>query len=243
MIRIGAYKGIPSEIVTNYANTGFTDFETEVFPPQVMRDALVAKEEEMAQAVSMNVDNTLRINIHDTVAVASGGLIPSVGSSSSTAKIIGKWGQVRDADTGKLLVPALREEEIRIMEDNPGGMFKTTFFGYALRPPRIYAITATNLLIDVSIFDYDVRKAAIDANGALLFPMAASAYLDGLMTTLKNEDATLTGLSSQFEKPYSEWLAAHPRLAEQIAKALEYEVRKEHAPQVFWQKVFAAAGK
>lgn len=42
---------------------------------------------------------------------------------------------------------------------------------------------------------------------------------------------------------YSEWLSAHPRLGEQMARALEHEVRKEHAPHVFWQKVFAAAGK
>lgn len=207
MIRIGAYKGIPSEIVTNYANSGFTDFETEVFPIQTMRDSLLGVEQEMAQAIAMNKDNTLRANIKDTVAVAYGAEIPSVGSSSTTAKIIGAWGQVRDADTLKLLVPGLREEEIRIMVDNPGGMFKTSFFGYALVPPRIYA-TVANMLIDCCVYDYDARKTVIDANGALLFPMAQNAYFDGLMCTLKNEDSTLTGLSSQFEKPYAEWLSA-----------------------------------
>lgn len=42
---------------------------------------------------------------------------------------------------------------------------------------------------------------------------------------------------------YSEWLSAHPYLAGQIAKALQHEVRKEHAPGIFWKRVFAAAGK
>jgi hypothetical protein len=91
MLRIGAYKGIPSDIVTNYANSGFTDFETEVFPIQSMRDALVMVEQEMAQAVAMNQNNALRANIADTVLATAGGLIPSFGSSSSTAKIIGEW--------------------------------------------------------------------------------------------------------------------------------------------------------
>lgn len=208
LLRIGAYLGLPADIATDYANAAFTDFETESFPLQALYDNLLGVEQEMAQAIAMNKDNTLRANIKDTVAVAAGAEIPSFGSSSTTAKIIGAWGQVRDAvSPNKLLVPGLREEEIRIMVDNPGGMFKTSFFGYALVPPRIYS-TVANMLIDVCVYDYDVRKAAIDANGALLFAMAENAYFDGLMCTLKNEDATLTGLSSQFEKPYAEWLAA-----------------------------------
>lgn len=207
LIRIGAYKGLPTQIAANYANASFATFETEVFPLTALYASLTGVEQEMAQAVAMNQDNTLRANISDRVAVASGAEIPAVGSSSSTAKIIGVWGQVRNADTGKLLVPALREEEIRILVDNPGGMFKSSFFAYALRPPRIYA-TVTNLEIDCCVYDYDARKIAIDANEELLFPMAQAAYFDGLMSTLKNEDAALIGLSSQFEKPYAEWLAA-----------------------------------
>lgn len=199
--------GLPADIATNYANSAFTDFETESFPLQSLYDNILGVEQEMAQAIAMNKDNTLRANIKDTVAVAAGAEIPSFGSSSTTAKIIGAWGQVRDADTLKLLVPGLREEEIRIMVDNPGGMFKTSFFGYALQPPRIYSTVAI-MLIDCCVYDYDVRKAIIDAGGALLFPMAEHAYFDGLMRALKNEDVALTALSSQFEKPYAEWLVA-----------------------------------
>lgn len=207
LIRIGAYLGDPSDIATNYANAAYTDFETESFPLQAMYDSILGVEQEMAQAVAMNQNNVLRSSISDTVSVTSGDEIPSIGSSSSTAKIIGEWGQVRDANSGKLLVPALREEEIRIIMDNPGGMFKSSFFAYALRPPRIYA-TITNIEIDCCVFDYTARKTAIDADEVLLFSMAENAYFSGLMAQLKNEDAALTGLSSQFEKPYMEWLAA-----------------------------------
>lgn len=206
LLRIGAFKGLPADIATNYANAAFTDFETESFPLVALYDNLLGVEQEMAQAVSMNQNNVLRANISDTVAVNSGDEIPSVGSSSSTAKIIGEWGQVRDAGSGKLLVPALREEEVRIIADN-SGIFTMNYFAYALRPPRIYA-TVSGLEIDVCVYDYDARKAVIDANGDLLFQMAQSAYFDGLMSTLKNEDTTLVALSDQFEKPYAEWLAS-----------------------------------
>lgn len=216
MLRVGAYKGVPADIATNYANTAFTDFETESFVLPDLKLMLTAVEQEMAQAVAMNQNNVLRSNISDTVTVASGDEIPSVGSSSSSAKIIGEWGQVRDAGTGKLLVPALREEEIRIIVDNPGGMFKSSFFAYALRPPRIYA-TITNLEIDCCVYDFDVRNPIIAANGALLFPMAQAAYFDGLMAKLKNEDATLTALSGNFEKPYGAWLDAQRPAPVQVA--------------------------
>jgi hypothetical protein len=207
LIRIGAYKGLPSEIATNYANAAFTDFQTESFPLQALYDNILGVEQEMAQAIAMNQDNTLRANISDTVTVTSGDEIPSFGSSSSTAKIIGVWGQVRDANSSKLLVPALREEEIRILVDNPGGMFKSSFFAYALRPPRIYS-TVAEMEIDCCVYDYDARKTAIDANQELLFPFAENAYFHGLMAQLKNEDATLTGLSDQFTGAYAEWLGA-----------------------------------
>jgi len=207
-IRIGAWLGLPEDIAFSYNNdTAFTNVISESFPPQSMQDYLVGVEQEMALAIALNQDNVLRSNISDTVTVASGAQIPSHGSSSTTAKIIGNWGQVRDAaDENKLLVPALREEEIRIIMDN-SGVFISSYFAYALRPPRIYA-TVANVIIDCCVFDYDARKAAIDADEPLLFPMAQNAYFSGLMCSLKNEDATITALSSQFEKPYAEWLGA-----------------------------------
>lgn len=324
MVRIGAYLGIPTNIAGNYASNTFTAFETESFPVQAMLDNLLGVEQEMAHAIALNQNNVLRANIKDQVVVVSGDEIPSFGSSSTTAKIIGEWGQVRTrpfaavaatasispgsggnpidgtvlflgptellvfVDTvvatppdvqiggntatsfqnltntinaltltyectavwtgavinltantagqggnalllssnsppyatvvpfsggknavsgGKLLVPALREEEISIIVDNPNGMFKSSFFAYALRPPRIYA-TVVDLEIDCCVYDYEARQLAINGNNDLLFPMCQSAYFDGLMSTLKNEDPVLTSLSDQYLAPYSQWLQA-----------------------------------
>ncbi len=203
--RIGAFSGDASDIASAYTGS-LASLNTESFPLQSMYDGLVAVENEIAVAIANNEDSPLRSNISSTVAVASGDQIPSI--STGTSKIIGVWGQVRDAvDPFTLLTPALHEDEIRVIGQNPNGMFKTAYYSYAIRPPRFYA-TVANVTIDVCVFDYDARAAAIAANTALLFPQCQNAYFDGLMSMLKNEDPALIGLSSQFEAPYREWLAS-----------------------------------
>lgn len=204
--RIGAWQGNSPEINAAYnADTNFEQVVSESFPPQAMWDALTGVENEMATAVAMNQDSVLRDNIFDTATAASGGRIPSIGDSASSAKIIGVWGQVRDSDSGLELTPGLHEDEIRVINQNAGGMYKTQYYSYALRPPRIYA-TQTNLIIDCCTFDYAVRAAAISSGGALLFPMCSSAYFDGLMAALKNQDPLYTSLSNEYEPAYKEWL-------------------------------------
>lgn len=170
-----------------------------------MWDALTGVENEMATAVAMNQDSVLRDNIFDTATVTSGGRIPSIGDSSSSAKIIGVWGQVRDADAGLELTPGLHEDEIRAINQNAGSMYITNYYSYALRPPRIYA-TQTNLIIDVCTFNYSARATVIAAGGSLLFPMESACYLAGLMTALKNQDSLYTSLSNSYEPAYKEWL-------------------------------------
>lgn len=205
-VRIGAWQGNSPEINAAYnADTNFEQVVSESFPPQSMWDALTGVENEMATAVAMNQDSVLRDNIFDTATVASGGRIPSIGDSSSSAKIIGVWGQVRDVATGLELTPGLHEDEIRAIGQNAGGMYKTSYYSYALRPPRIYA-TQPNLIIDCCTFDYAARATVIAAGGNLLFPMCSSAYFDGLMAALKNQDPFYTSLSNAYEPAYKEWL-------------------------------------
>lgn len=202
--RIGAFSGTAAQIATAYIGS-LAALNTESFPLQSMYDGLTGIEGEIATAVGMNEDNPLRANISATVNIASGDVIPAAVGS---AKIIGVLGQVRDAvEPYTLLTPALHEDEIRAILQNPNGLFKTSYFSYALRLPRFFA-TVPNAIMDVCVFDDDARLSAISANGELLFPMCQNAYLDGLMSILKNEDPALTALSSQFEGPYREWLAS-----------------------------------
>ena len=204
-VRIGAWLANSAELNALYnADTNFESVVTESFPPQAMWDALTGVEGEMATAVGMDQDNTLRSSIHDTVAAANGEVIPTVGAGGG--KIVGVLGQVRNAVSPyRPLTPALHEDEIRAINQDAGEMYKTSYFSYALRPPRIYA-TVDNMLIDVCVFNEATRAAAIAANGNLLFQQCQAAYFYGLMTSLKNQDPAYTTLSNQYEAPYREWL-------------------------------------
>lgn len=205
-VRIGAWLGDPTEINAQYnADADFEQIVSEAFPAQSMWDMLTGVEGEMAQAVARNPNNTLRGNIADTVTATSGGLIPTIGASSATAKIIGEWGQV--VGSGQPMTRGLHLDELRMRSQNPGTLYKSSLFTYVLVPPRIYA-TVTTLTIDCCVFDETVRAAAIEANGALLFPMAQNAYFDGLMSQLSNEDPNYTALSNMYRPLYLEWLAA-----------------------------------
>lgn len=205
-VRLGSWQGNSQEINAQYnADTNFEQIVTESFPVQSMYDALGGVENEIAVAVASNEDNTLRSVLQDIATVTSGNRIPSNGDGGGG--IIGVWGQVRDADSGIELTPALHEDEIRALVNGPTGLFKSSYYSYVLRPPRIYA-TVTNLAIDVCIFNYAVRAAAIAANSTLLFSQYSTAYFDGLMAQLKSQDVAYTELSNQYVQPYQTWLAA-----------------------------------
>jgi hypothetical protein len=205
-IRIGAWQGDSSEINAQYnADTNFEQVVSESFPPQSMYDMLTGVENEMATAVASNEDNVLRSVLQDIATVSAGARIPSTGDGDGS--IIGVWGQVRDSVTGVELTPALHEDEIRTIVNGPTGLFKSSYYSYALRPPRIYP-TVAEVEIDVCTFDYATRAAAISANEALLFQQCQNAYFDGLMSNLKNQDASYSELSKQHEPLYQAWLVA-----------------------------------
>lgn len=218
-VRIGAWLGDPAEINAQYnADSNFEQVVSESFPAQSMWDMLTGVENEIAIAVAMNQDNTLRDNIFDIATVTSGGRIPSIGDSSTSAKIIGVWGQVRQAGTGIELTPGLHEDEIRAIVNGPTGLFKSTLYSYALRPPRIYA-TVSALEIDCCVFNYTARAAAIAANGNLLFQMCQDAYFYGLMSNLSNEDSNYTTLANQYKPLYAEWLTSQQSPRDVVSEA------------------------
>lgn len=213
LIRIGAFQGQAAAIETSYVKANPTDDSvSESFVPSVWNDELTTVEQEIAGVVSLNIDHPWRGVIHDvTGSIASGGLIPTVGASSATAKIIGEYGEVRDAASPfRPLTPDLTEADIRARSQNPGTMYISDVFSYSLRKPRLNH-TRTNAIIDVSVFDYDARLAAITANAALLFQSAGNAYFCGVMSLLKNTDALLSELSALFQPRYEAWLKAYEK--------------------------------
>ncbi len=205
-VAIGAWQGTPAEINAQYnADTNFEQVVSESFPPQSMYDMLTGVENEIALAVSMNPENVLRPLIGDTVSVASGGVVFT--TTDTGLPMIGVWGQIRDAATLLPLTQGMHEDEITAIVNGPTGLFKSSYRSYAARPPRVYA-TVPNIKIDCCGFSYAIRAAVIAANGPLLFQQLSEAYFTGLMTKLKNQDASYTSLSNEYQPQYAQWLAA-----------------------------------
>lgn len=209
-IRIGAYQGQAEAIEASYLLADpSTNAKSASFTKSVLLDGLVGIEQEMAGAIGSEPDHPWQNVITDfTASIASGGRVPSVGVSSSTAKIIGKYHQVKDADSPfRPLTNDLTIADIRELSLNPASMFKSDIYSFALERGRLHH-TRTNAIIDVSVYAYDTRKAAIFADQELLFTEAQDCYFSGLMSLLMNTDALLTELSKMYAPRYQAWIAA-----------------------------------
>lgn len=220
-LRIGAYPGIPSAIEALYVAVDPTlGMKSESFVPSSFKDSLRAVEQEIAGAVATPRVHPWQNVIADvTAAIASGVLVPVVGASSATAKVIGNYGQVRDgASPFRPLTNDLPVSEIRALNQNPGTMFKSDVFSYQFDRGRLVH-TRPTATVDVCVYDFEARKTAIDANAELLFTEAENAYLSGLMSMLMNTDALLTELANQYSPRYQAWLAAFRSGQTELPKA------------------------
>jgi hypothetical protein len=207
--RVGAYKGQAAAIEASYLLADpSTNSVNASFTKSVLLDGLISIEQEIATAVAANIEHPWRAILQDTTAaIASGGLIPKVGISTATAKIIGEYGQVKDSVTPfRPLTPDLTVAEIRALNQNIGTMFSMDYFSCAYQVPRLWHTRSVGAVIDVCTYDFDTRKTAIFADGELLFTEAEGAYFSGLMSLLMNTDALLTELSKMYAPRYAEWL-------------------------------------
>jgi hypothetical protein len=208
--RIGGYQGQAAAIEASYVMADpSTNSKSASFTKSVMLDGLVGIEQEVAGVIGGQEDHPWQNIISDvTASIVSGNRIPSVGISTTTAKIIGKYHQVRDAASPfRPLTNDLTVADIRELSLNPATMFKSDIYSGVVERGRLYH-TRPNAIIDVSIYDYDARKTVIFADGELLFTEAQDCYFSGLMSLLMNTDATLTELSKLYAPRYQAWLKA-----------------------------------
>lgn len=212
-LRIGAYRGQPAAIEASYVLADpATNMVSESFPKSSLYDQILAVEQEIAGAVAMNVDHPWRAlsGLADiTAPLASGELVPAVGSSNS--QIIGVYGEVRDAEAPfHSLTKDLPASEIRAIAlsfSEMGAMYKSNYFSYSLDGRRLDH-TRTTATVDVCVFDFTSRKTAIDNNANLIFQNAENAYLSGTMSMLKNTDAQLAELAGLYQPRFEAWLTA-----------------------------------
>lgn len=212
LLRIGAYRGQPADIEASYVESDPTsDSISESFVPTSFKDQVVAVEQEIAIAVSMADNHPWANLIGDiTAPIASGDLIPTAGTSSANSQIIGKYRSVRDTEGPfRVLTKDLPISEIRSLDlsfSEFGAMYKSDFWAFEIEDGRLHH-TRSLATVDVCVYDYVSRKTAIFNDAALIFQNAENAYFSGVMSMLKNTDATLAELAALYDPRYEAWLS------------------------------------
>lgn len=169
--QVGALRdsSVPST-ETSYVATPLTAAELALrgnFSLTVLKDALLAAEEAVVNAIGVNLHSPFRTYILSvTAALASNAVLPKVDTTSQP--IIGSWGAVTDSSDGTVLIRqpvALVKLRIR----NAGSQFKIPSYIYDFVGDRIIH-TRTNVLVQCCIYNRATQATAVTANSAMLLP-------------------------------------------------------------------------
>ena len=141
-------------------------------------NALTDTEAEIAQAVSNTDQHPFRKLIEtDSGSLASGAQLPTV---ISTAAVIGKRGEVRDATNNVHCT----EQPFEIVNRKINtAFFATERYHFTEVSGRVFH-TRTNVIVKLPVYDDSARRTAAAANGAILFPAITWLYVSGALSKL-----------------------------------------------------------
>lgn len=189
-LRINAFANAasPVNLQAAYVTTPLTATvvgKSAVFPFAAIQDAVVDAEAKLAEAIADVQNHPWRaVLAGQTAALASGDALPSV--SSAAKSIIGVYGAVVDVSDGSQL-SVQPQETIRRRLLTPG-LWKIPVYQYSLAGDSILH-TRTSVYIEVCVWDYTTRQAAIVANGNILLPdVLAEAIICGAIALLVRDD-------------------------------------------------------
>ena len=161
-------------------------FGSSIFPMNAIRDAIIATEGKMAEAVAQSSNRTLRAYLRDLSAgLATGDPLPTVGATASKP-IIGNLGAVLDGDDGTLCtpqpIPVVRN---RLLSPNN---FLVPAYYFAIDGATIIH-TRTTVNLECCVYSASDQTTEFDRNNPILFPDALSeVYLNGSMALLIRDD-------------------------------------------------------
>lgn len=170
-----------AQLETTYTTRPLTaaNFQSTVFPFSDALASILWAEQQIAAAVADTGNSSLRSYLASRTAnILNGGRIPSVDENG--VPIIGIYGAVKDATSGRVYYPkALAEIERRV--ENPTTFWVVPVYFYRQIGTSIYH-TGTNVKLDVCVYDSAVQQAAIAADGEILFPTLEPLYVDGMLS-------------------------------------------------------------
>lgn len=189
-LRINAFSNAakPSDLQTAYVTTPLTPTvvgESSIFPFAAIQDAVIDAEAKLAEAIADVRDHPWRrVMAGRTASLATNAAIPVVDNAGKS--IIGVYGAVVDGSDGQQLSEQ-PTETLRRRLLTPA-LWKIPVYQYSLSGDSIVH-TRTTAYIEVCVWDYTTRQAAIVANGNILLPdVLAEAIICGAIALLVRDD-------------------------------------------------------
>lgn len=165
------------------------------FPFTAALHAITDTEAEMAQAISSTDQHPFRKWLEtDSNALASGAQLPT---AISTAAVLGKRGEVRDATSN---IHCTEQPFEVVGRKNDTAFFATARYYFTELNGRIFH-TRTNVVVKLPVYDESARRTAAIANGAVLFPALAWLYASGALSKLFR-DGFLSDQASLYAQHY-----------------------------------------
>ena len=189
-LRISALVGVTSTAL----NTTFlvrpltqTNFQSTVFTFESVKSAIQMVEGKLVRAIAGNRKSIYRTYIKSTTATqSSGDVLPSINSSNK--QIVGAWGNVHDATNDKPCRPK-KLEVIQRINDNAGSRYLLQHYYFNIDGQRIYHTRSGGVVLDCCFYDGPTQQTAIDADSAILLPVAFyEAYVSGVVALLVRDD-------------------------------------------------------
>jgi hypothetical protein len=159
-------------------------FGSSIFPMNAIRDAIIATEGKIAEAVAQSNNRTLRAYLRALSAtLASGAALPTVAGSKP---IIGNLGAVLDGDDGTICSPQpVTLVRNRLLSPN---IFLAPAYYFAIDGATILH-TRTTVQMECCVYSASDQTEDFNFNREILFPDAlAEVYLNGAMALLMRDD-------------------------------------------------------
>lgn len=195
----------PAALQTAYATVPLTSasFQSSIFPFGFLTDKLLNAQEALFMALASTATNPLRGFIESQTASLAFG--DQVLTNAAGLPVVGAYGTVRDADTGRVLT--LEEvENIQLRVTNPNSMFRVKVYQYAIAGDRIYP-TVDEVIVDVCGYERPDSDSLVLTTDILLPDVLGPAMVQGAIGECFRDDEYMEQAGAA-RGNFNQWLSA-----------------------------------
>lgn len=197
---------LPADLQATYSTVPLTaaNFQSSIIPFTMMIDKMLNAQSGLVGAVAATANHPWRSFIADvTAALASGAEMPTTGTSGS--EIVGVYGAVRGEDSEEIYTLS-EVQDIRVRNQNPGGMFILPVYQYAFYDRRILHTGDEDVIVDVCVYERP-NADTLDLTTEILLPdVALPAYVAGGVMECCRDDEFLQQ-AGRFGEYFSVWIS------------------------------------